>query len=511
MHRRACSILALFTCLLLAACTPPGAPSPSGSGSGTPTSATSASRSASPGTPSSVGDQTWQTNQFVANDPDRPVFATWPIVPDAAALTAAIDTWVDDRIARFQQENAPSTTAPPELNLSWVATIDQPGGVIGVRMLDYEFSGASAANTSRTWHTLGDAVWTGSDLIEASQVTGAIDAIVAQLRADGYTPLDDSVASSEALQDLTFTRSGELVVEVPEGVLLPFSDGRVAVKLSADRTGDLLSADGRTVRDAYAEVGPAATATPTASTSTSSTPSASASATPSASRTASTTPSATTPSSPAAPTTAAATAPSGSVDCSQVKCVALTFDDGPRPDTARLLDLLAARKVPATFFVLGQNAQRQPALVARMVAEGHEVGNHTFDHKQLTKLGRDGQASEINRGAAAIKAAGATPTVFRPPYGSYDETTKALAGLPIITWNVDTLDWKHKSPAQTLAAVQKSTKRGSIILMHDVHPTSIDAVPAVLDWLQQQGYTLVTVSTLIGNPQPGVVYSQGQR
>ena len=136
-------------------------------------------------------------------------------------------------------------------------------------------------------------------------------------------------------------------------------------------------------------------------------------------------------------------------DCSVAKCIALTFDDGPGPDTGRLLDLLKAQNVPATFFVLGNQAVKYPATVHREYAEGNEVGNHTWDHKDLSKLPAAGVQDEINRGADAIAAAGIPrPTLVRPPYGAVNDTVRAVGGYPFIMWRVDPEDWKYPDPAR---------------------------------------------------------------
>lgn len=199
----------------------------------------------------------------------------------------------------------------------------------------------------------------------------------------------------------------------------------------------------------------------------------------------------------------------GSVDCAKMSCVALTFDDGPGKDTARLLDMLKREDAVATFFVLGQSAKVHPKVVKRIAAEGHEVGSHTYSHKQLTKLDVAGQKQEIDRGNEQIKAAGVTPTLFRPPYGAYNATTKAEAGLPIIMWDVDTMDWKTRSTEKTIQEVERSTKAGSIVLMHDIHSPTVDAVPTIIKKLRAKGFTLVTVSDLLGaKAKPGAVLNR---
>jgi peptidoglycan/xylan/chitin deacetylase (PgdA/CDA1 family) len=194
-------------------------------------------------------------------------------------------------------------------------------------------------------------------------------------------------------------------------------------------------------------------------------------------------------------------------DCSVAKCIALTFDDGPGPDTGRLLDLLKAQNVPATFFVLGNQAMQRPALVNREYAEGNEVGNHTWDHKDLSKLPAAGIEDEINRGADAIAATGVPrPTLLRPPYGAVNDTVRAVGGYPLIMWRVDPDDWKYPDPARIADQIVSHAKPGRIVISHDTHKTTVDAMPAVIQRLKQQGYTFVTVSTLM----KGVDLQNGQ-
>lgn len=204
---------------------------------------------------------------------------------------------------------------------------------------------------------------------------------------------------------------------------------------------------------------------------------------------------------------AAPPAPPAPPDCAVLACVALTFDDGPGPETGRLLDLLAERGVHATFFVLGGNANAHPDLVAREVAEGHVVGNHTWGHPQLTNLADADVDSEVVRTRDAVTAiTGYTPTLVRPPYGAADARVMGRLGAlgsPAILWNIDTEDWRNKDVGITTQRAVEGVTPGSIILMHDIHPTTIDAVPGIVDALRAQGFTLVTVPELFGDQPPG--------
>lgn len=178
--------------------------------------------------------------------------------------------------------------------------------------------------------------------------------------------------------------------------------------------------------------------------------------------------------------------------------IALTFDDGPLPSTTnRLLDILEKSGAKATFFMLGKQVSGGAECVKRMQTLGMEIGSHTYDHKQLTKLSGEGVAEQVKQTNENIrKIIGTDPTVMRPPYGSYNNTVKEAAGMPIILWSVDTLDWKSRNADSVCDVVRKNVKDGSIVLFHDIYGSTIDAVERLIPELQEQGYQLVTVSQL---------------
>ena len=177
--------------------------------------------------------------------------------------------------------------------------------------------------------------------------------------------------------------------------------------------------------------------------------------------------------------------------------------------------LLSARKVKATFFCLGQCVAQSPEVAKQIVEEGHEIANHSWSHPQLSKMGEAAVKDELDRAHNVIKqTTGVTPTLMRPPYGAF--TTKqrtwanALWDYKIILWDVDSLDWKHRTPAKTESIIMKETKNGSIILCHDIHKTTIDAMPATLDALLAKGFKFVTVSELLKMHHEPVAGKKGQ-
>ena len=183
--------------------------------------------------------------------------------------------------------------------------------------------------------------------------------------------------------------------------------------------------------------------------------------------------------------------------------VALTFDDGPHPVcTPQVLDILRRNGAKATFFVLGENAVRHKQILARAAAEGHEIGSHTWSHKSLAKMGQDAIVDEMDRTAAVVQqATGKAPMVMRPPYGATNKQVVALLagryGTPSVLWDVDTADWKHPGVSVVVQRAVNGARNGSIILLHDIHASTVQAVEGVVRGLQARGFKLVTVSELI--------------
>ena len=188
--------------------------------------------------------------------------------------------------------------------------------------------------------------------------------------------------------------------------------------------------------------------------------------------------------------------------------VAMTFDDGPHPKlTPKLLDMLKERNIKATFFVIGKCVAEYPDIAKRIVDEGHEIANHSWNHPQLTKLSASAFDAEISQTTDAIvKATGVRPVTMRPPYGAINATlTKRLNeeyGLSVILWSVDPQDWKIRKSDHVSGHIIKNTAPGAIILAHDIHTSTIDAMPAALDTLQSKGYKFATVSELIALDRP---------
>ncbi|MBR6727393.1 MAG: polysaccharide deacetylase family protein [Clostridia bacterium] len=185
--------------------------------------------------------------------------------------------------------------------------------------------------------------------------------------------------------------------------------------------------------------------------------------------------------------------------------IALTFDDGPHPKyTPQILDILAEYGIPATFFAVGENVAAYPEIVARICREGHELGDHTYHHRRVSKMDEDALRQEILACKDAIREqTGVAPRLFRPPEGVCDPTLKRICeelDMTIILWSVDTRDWAHTPQRDMIENVRSNTKNGSIILMHDFigqkSPTPA-ALKRIIPMLLELGYEFVTVSQLL--------------
>jgi peptidoglycan-N-acetylglucosamine deacetylase len=203
----------------------------------------------------------------------------------------------------------------------------------------------------------------------------------------------------------------------------------------------------------------------------------------------------------------------GAVDCREAKCIALTFDAGPSENSARLLDILKEKQVPATFFLLGaRHIEKYPELVRRMAAEGHEVASHTWDHKILTQITPAEIREELQRPNDAIeRLTGRRPTLMRPPQGRTNETVHKISrelGLAEVLWSVTAKDYTTTDSALIQRRVLAQADRDGIILLHDIYDGTVPAVPGIIDALKERGYVFVTVPQLLapGEAQPGRVY-----
>jgi len=198
--------------------------------------------------------------------------------------------------------------------------------------------------------------------------------------------------------------------------------------------------------------------------------------------------------------------------------VALTFDDGPSKHTSRLLDVFATHGGRGTFFVIGNILENRADVLNRMVTEGHEIGGHSWDHRQLTKLSTTDLSNELVGTRAKIhELTGVDAGLLRPPYGSYNSQVQNMCkdlGIVIVNWSLDTLDWKYKDADRLYNTILEEVQDGDIILCHDLHGSTVDAMEKVIPELIARGYQLVTVSELLDQRgdviEAGEVYYRGE-
>ncbi|WP_053747662.1 polysaccharide deacetylase family protein [Streptomyces sp. MMG1533] len=418
-----------------------------------------------------------------STDRSCPWATSYPDVPGADTMTAAMKKDVEGRLAVFLGEDTGGQATGcggmdgvegPELNVSFSFLVAS-GDVLGVRLATVDrTSNADGLGTKAYWYDGAAKKHRTSPGLIAD---GSQDAFVAAVKKrlekrEGVTPdtvetaLGDQEGRDTYLDDMAFTPDGDLKVDFDRGTVGVPPAGRISVTLPSATVTPWLSDFGSRAQrqttdpDAKLDLGAAHTS---------------------------------------APTVAAQPHPGeDTTDCSTAKCIALTFDDGPAaPETATLLKYLAQYKARATFFCVGQNVATHPDIVRAEMKSGHEIANHSWNHPVLTNLTPAQVRSQLERTNAAIKAAtGREPTLFRPPYGAIDGKVRAATSLSPALWDVDTLDWKFHDPAKVAQTVISQAEPNDVVLVHDIHPTSVAAIPEVLRTLTARGYHFVTVSHL---------------
>ena len=189
----------------------------------------------------------------------------------------------------------------------------------------------------------------------------------------------------------------------------------------------------------------------------------------------------------------------------EAKRIAVTFDDGPSEEKTReILAILAENGVKATFFVIGQNAEKHPDLIREICEAGHEIGNHTWSHRYISQMSEDDIREDLGKTEALLtEICGKRPVVFRPPGGYWTEKSCAVVesmGYKSVLWSVDTRDWTMNSADRITGLVDKGVENGAIILFHDLADKRLstpDALRIILPKLLKEGYEFVTVSELL--------------
>lgn len=426
------------------------------------------------------------------------IFAQWLAVPGHPEVENAQRAGIEGVIATFLEDlgevdrETTGTNPANELSID-PELVGSSRTVLGIRSSISTVVGEKSSKAYRTqWFDLGAGRMRGTKELFANAASWQrfVD-LVGEALSERVGIDERGAATVDPLQpaSLNFDVAGDALVELGENTVAEGPAGDVVIKLPGAVINPLLSTFGQHARDA----GTHPTGLPAAQHSSSSSAAGGHSG-------------------PRGHAHGTGDIDVARVDCRKTKCVALTFDDGPGPKTGQLLDALKKADAAATFFVVGPNAEARPQVLTRMMAEGHEIGNHTWSHRMLTSLAPDRVAREIDSVSdAVVDATGAAPTLMRPPYGAVNAMVKKKAGVPVILWDVDTLDWKVRNARKVVSNALRDTTPGSIVLMHDIHPSTIDAVPAILKGLRAKGYRFVTVSDLLAstNPQDGAVYGRG--
>ena len=181
--------------------------------------------------------------------------------------------------------------------------------------------------------------------------------------------------------------------------------------------------------------------------------------------------------------------------------IALTFDDGPSTAwTPALLDGLKERGVKATFFLIGENADKNPEIVKRMAEEGHLIGNHTYHHVELTKVPENEARLELaDTSAVIVRITGKEPEYMRPPFGAWQRKLEQEIQMLPVLWTIDPLDWTTENQDEIVNKVVTEAGENDIILLHDCYKSSIEAGLRIVDILQEEGFVFVTVDELLLN------------
>ncbi len=179
--------------------------------------------------------------------------------------------------------------------------------------------------------------------------------------------------------------------------------------------------------------------------------------------------------------------------------IAITFDDGPNATyTEPVLDVLKEKGVTATFFVMGTCVEGNEDILKRTVSEGHLIGNHTFHHVNLTALSEEEACRELTSTASLVeKLTGQRVEFVRPPFGAWNDKAECTTDMIPVLWTIDTLDWCYQDARKSLSKVVGKVKENDIILMHDQYPETVEALALIIDYLQSEGYDLVTVDEIL--------------
>ncbi|UKA49742.1 polysaccharide deacetylase family protein [Arthrobacter sp. FW305-123] len=421
-----------------------------------------------------------------------PTVATWQYISGAEAFNNRLDArllGIFDARAGGRHQAAALPATPGALVADGVSITHElvlaAGSVVGSRFVQTTMNDGVRTGLVQevTYEDLTTGAVTPSAALINPAMTGSLRAMLGNAvspvsatssptPAASLSPAPGSIDDAALLTAVVITPDGNLSVTIHQdpgtGSPLPRP---LTVRLNAEATADVLSPEGQALRAAV--IGTAAIS--------------------------------------AAPVKAPQPSPDGEahINCDLVACAALTYDDGPNAQTTRLLAILAKHKVFATFFQQGGYVRASPSVAKAVATAGHTIGNHTMSHPNLSKLPPAGIADEVQGATNVIEAAtGTAPAYVRPPYGATNSSVAASVGLPQILWDVDSLDWQSKNKAVFLPRIMNLVKPGSIILLHDVHASTVDGQAELITRLKGKGFHLVTLPQLFKGIElkPGASY-----
>lgn len=408
----------------------------------------------------------------------------YPRVPHSEQLSDFLDRALTAEIDAFDAANPGASSYETEWNLT--AAHDD---LLGVRLTSTETdSDGSREGYTTYWYDTETGTVHGSTFLLGGQED--LDELNALVRDELGDAVDTATLHpiTSLYDSVGFNPDGDLVVEFDAGQVAPADEGRVHAVIDREEAEPLLSDLGVRVRDA-ATVGVERFDVASA---------------------------------PETDEGGVAEGAPGElspvdddVDCSdsETKCVALTYDDGPGGGTPALLDSLAEYDARATFFVAGHPVMENSTTLRRTYAEGHELANHTLSHPDLTTLGAGSARENLEAVQALVhREVGYTMDLMRPPYGATNDGVAGVTeemGLAQILWSVDTNDWRDREASTVTERAVDGAEDGAIILMHDIHDTTISASHDIIRELDSQGYTMVTVTQLLGTTEPGEEYVDG--
>ncbi|WP_033352771.1 polysaccharide deacetylase family protein [Nocardiopsis xinjiangensis] len=409
---------------------------------------------------------------------------TYPVLPNADPLTEYLERELSAEVAAFEDADHGADSYEADWNLTAARQ-----GLVGVRIAATESgSGGERERFSTYWYdTEQGQVYGSTHLFDDQEALTALDTLA---REEVGEDADTSgMYPISALYDsIGFGPDGDLVVEFDAGQVAPAAQDRMHAVLDHSEIEPLLSDLGTRAHEA-ATVGvdtfEIAEAPDTAG------------------------------DDPLGTAPGTISPDDDSVDCTDTEttCVALTFDDGPGGGTPQLLDTLDEHDARATFFVTGHPVQEHPETLRRAYAEGHEIANHTLNHPDLTSIGAGDATMDLSSTQALVlRETGYEMDLMRPPYGATDggvATVTQDMGLAQILWSVDTNDWRHRDADKVADTALDGADDGAIILMHDIHSTTITAAEEIVRELESSGVEMVTVTQLLGSTEPGESYMDG--